>query len=521
MKIDRTKNAGRNIVYGIILKIYQIAVPFLMRTAMIYLMGAQYLGLNSLFGSVLQVLNLAELGVGSAMVYSMYRPIAEDDTDTICALMALYRKYYRIIGSVILIAGGVLTPFIPKLIKMDTVPEDVNVYVLYLLNLGATVISYWLFAYKNCLLSAFQRNDISSKITMISSTITYILQFSIIYFWRNFYAYTVIVLLVGIVNNLITAVVVNKMYPKFKAKGKLKLEYVKEINHRVRDLFTSKIGSVIYDSADTLVISAFLGMSVLAVFQNYYFILSSISGIIGIIFGACTAGIGNSLVVETKEKNYNDLKKFSFIICWISGFCSACLLCLYQPFMELWVGKELMLDISVVICFVVYFYIRQINSLLNLYKDAAGMWHEDRYRPFAAAITNLVLNLILVRFIDIYGIILSTVLAILVVGEPWLLINLFSSIFEKSQMRSYLWRISCYSVIVLVECGLCYWLCEMVSIQSLLITLFVRGMVCCLVPNIMNVVFFHRRDEYKEAIMLADRVTKGKLHRVLILLVRG
>ena len=125
-KINRIQNATRNIVFGIILKVYQILVPFLMRTAMIYFMGAQYLGLNSLFASVLQVLNLAELGVGSAMVYSMYKPIAEDDNTTICALMNLYRTYYRAIGMLIAVIGAILTPFIPKLISGD-VPQGINI----------------------------------------------------------------------------------------------------------------------------------------------------------------------------------------------------------------------------------------------------------------------------------------------------------------------------------------------------------------------------------------------------------
>ena len=169
MKIERTKNASRNILFGIILKIYQIAVPFLMRTAMIYFMGVQYLGLNSLFTSVLQVLNLAELGVGSAMVYSMYKPIAEDDTKKICALMKLYRLYYRVIGFVIGGVGLVLTPFVPKLISGD-VPSGLNIYILYLMNLAATVLSYWLFAYKNSLLQAHQRVDVVSKITLVTNT---------------------------------------------------------------------------------------------------------------------------------------------------------------------------------------------------------------------------------------------------------------------------------------------------------------------------------------------------------------
>ena len=163
MRIERTKNATRNIVFGVILRIYQIVVPFIMRTAMIYYLGVQYLGLNSLFASVLSVLTLAELGVGSAMVFSMYKPIAEDDTKTICALMQLYKVYYRIIGLIIAIIGLVITPFIPHLIHSD-LPEGLNIYVLYMLHLASTVLSYWLFAYKNCLLRAHQRNDITNNI---------------------------------------------------------------------------------------------------------------------------------------------------------------------------------------------------------------------------------------------------------------------------------------------------------------------------------------------------------------------
>lgn len=172
MRIERTKNATRNIIFGTIMKIYQIVIPFLMRTAMIYFMGVQYLGLNSLFTSILQVLNLAELGVGSAMIYSMYKPIAEDDDTAICALMKLYRLYYRVIGMVIAIIGCILTPFVPKLISGD-IPKGLNIYILYLLNLGATVLSYWLYAYKNSILQAHQRTDVVSKVTLVTSTIQY------------------------------------------------------------------------------------------------------------------------------------------------------------------------------------------------------------------------------------------------------------------------------------------------------------------------------------------------------------
>ena len=185
MKIERKKNAGRNMLFGAVLKIYQIAVPFFMRTAMIYFMGVQYLGLNSLFTSILQVLNLAELGVGSAMVYSMYKPIAEDDETTICALLKLYKIYYYWIGFIIGSIGLVLTPFIPKLIKCD-LPADLNVYLLYWMNLAVTVLSYWLFAYKNSLLQAHQRTDIQSKVALITNTIQYGLQILVLVFLKDY-----------------------------------------------------------------------------------------------------------------------------------------------------------------------------------------------------------------------------------------------------------------------------------------------------------------------------------------------
>ena len=305
MKIERTKNASRNIIFGSILKIYQIVVPFLMRTVMIYFMGVQYLGLNSLFTSILQVLNLTELGVGSAMVYSMYKPIADDDTRTICALIRLYRLYYRIIGSVIAVIGGILTPFIPYLVKSD-LPTELNIYVLYLFNLGATVLSYWLFAYKSALFHAHQRLDVTSKITLVTNTIQYAIQLIIVIFLKDYYLYVLAFLLTQALTNIVTAVAATKKYPEYEPRGKLTSQAVKEINQRIRDLFTSKIGAVIVNSADTVVISAFLGLTVLAVYQNYYYILTSIIGLVATIFSACTAGIGNSVIVETKEKNFNE-----------------------------------------------------------------------------------------------------------------------------------------------------------------------------------------------------------------------
>ena len=374
MKIERTKNATRNIIYGVFLKIYQLLGPFILRTIFIYTLGMEYLGLNSLFTSILSVLNLAELGVGSALVFSMYKPIAEDDTEKICALMNLYKLYYRIIGAVILIIGLILVPFIPKLIS-GSVPEDVNIYVLYLMNLGATVLSYWLFAYKTCLFGAHQRNDMIAKVTIVSSTLQYIIQAIFLISISNYYLYLTITLTTGIFNNLYAAYKCNKMYPKYKARGNLERTEVKEIHRKVRDLFTSKIGGAVVDSADTIVISSFLGLTTLAIYNNYFYIMSSIYGFIMIIFNACMAGVGNSLIVESEDKNYNDLKKFLYIVCWIASVCTCCLLGLYQPFMKMWVGEKSMLSFNLVICICIYFFVRNINTLqmLLVFPDPASV----------------------------------------------------------------------------------------------------------------------------------------------------
>lgn len=518
MKINRTQNAFRNIVFGGLLKVYQILVPFLMRTAMLYILGVEYLGLNSLFVSVIQVLNLAELGIGTAITYSMYKPIAEDDTKRICALLNLYKKYYRIIGAIIGVVGVALVPFIPKIISGE-IPQDLNIYILYLLNLAATVASYWLFAYKGSLLSAHQRNDVTSKIALVINSVQYILQIAVLVVLKSYYGYLIINILCQLVANIATSVIVDKNFPEYRPIGNLEKEEVKEINYKVRDLFTSKIGTIIVNSADTIVISSFLGLTVLAIYQNYFWVITSIIGFVTIIFNACTAGIGNSLLVETEEKNYNDLSQFTFIISWIAGFCVCCLLCLYQPFMEIWVGKELLLHFRMVICFCIYYFIYEINQLLNVYKDAAGIWHEDRFRPLITALANLGMNLIMVQFWGLYGILLSTVLSILIIGMPWLLHNLFTLLFSKEYLSKYLKQLLKYITTVFIACSITYWLCGFIKVSGWSLIIF-RGILCCIVPNAIFLCVYHKIPAFEKSLMILNRVTKGRI-RIIGILVKS
>lgn len=512
MKIERIKNTKRNIVFQGVLKIYQILIPFIMRTAVIYTLGAQYLGLNSLFYSILNVLNLAELGVGGAMVYSMYKPIAEDDHDTICALMKLYRFYYRLIGLVIAGVGLALIPFLPHLIK-GGVPGTLNLYVLYLLNLGTTVLSYWLFAYKNSLLSAHQRGDVASKIQFAVSTFQYATQFLILYLLKNYYGYLIAALAAQVVINLVTAYFVNKMYPVYKPVGKLEPNVIRSINHRIRDLFTSKVATVIMNSADSVVISAFIGLRDLAIYQNYFYILTAVTQMVRVLFSASMAGIGNSIITETKEKNLNDLKKFTFIIAWISILCTSCFLNLFQPFMELWVGKDLMLSYTAVILFGVYYYVCEINQLLNLFKDAAGIWRIDRLRPLVAAIVNIVLNLIMVQFWGIYGVLLSTIVAVLFVETPWVIHNLFTTVFEHSQVKAYSYKLLYYAFVAILVCAISYIACSFIT-GSAIIVLLIRGLICVIFTNVLLYLMLQRFSEFDDMIILIQRMTGLKLFKM-------
>ncbi len=507
MKIERTRNARRNMIFGTVLKIYQLAMPFMMRTIMIYFMGVQYLGLNSLFTSVLQVLNLAELGVGSAMIYSMYRPIAEDDEKRICALMGLYRLYYRVIGAVVLVLGLLLVPFIPKLIHGE-VPADINIYILYILNLLASVLSYWLFAYKNSIFEAHQRVDVVSKVTLFTDTIKYLVQILAMIYFHNYYFYVIGILFSQVLNNLAVAFAAEKIYPDYRPVGQLDRDEIRSINQRIKDLFTAKLGSVVVNSADTIVISAFLGLTVLAVYQNYFYIFTAVTGLINIVFNSVSAGIGNSIIVESENKIFEDFRTFNWMIAWITGFCCACFLCLYQPFMELWVGKDLMVEFPVVICLVIYFFVYQINRLLNVYKDAAGMWHEDRLRPLVTSCVNLGLNLLLVNYIGLYGIVLSTVLSMVFVGMPWIIHNLFSVVFHRNRRAVYIKILSLDSAVTLLVCALTYFLCCRITAQmsSLIAVILIRLIVCIVLSNALFLLFYSRLPESKNALRILKRM---------------
>ncbi|MDX8420050.1 oligosaccharide flippase family protein [Stecheria sp. CLA-KB-P133] len=507
MKIERKKNAARNVAFGIILRVYNMILPFIMRTVMIYTLGVEYLGLNSLFTSILQVLNLAELGVGSAMVFSMYKPIAEDDKDQINALIKLYRYYYRIIGAVVLVAGLVILPFIPKLISGD-VPADINVYVLYFLNLLATVFTYWLFAYRNSILNAYQRTDVISKITLITNTIQYGIQIAVLYLLKNYYLYVIAILATQILNNILTAIISKKMYPEYDPKGDLPKEEIRSINQRVKDVFTSKVGGTILNSADTIVISAFLGLRALAIYQNYYYIMSAVMAIFSIFFSSLTAGIGNSLITESKEKNYKDYRKVTLMTFIGMAICMSEMLSLYQPFMKIWVGEKLMLGFPMVVLFCVYFFCVEYVMLASAYKDAAGIWHEDRFRPLISGLANLAMNIAMVHFWGLYGIIISTILSSGLISAPWITHNLFSLIF-KGKFKNYLPKLIYETVMVILTMVISFIIGNFIPASNIALLL-VRAVVVLIVSSAVIFLMTYKMPEFQSLKQMARSFIKRR-----------
>lgn len=215
LRYSKTENSFRNMFWGIMNKILVMFWPFLIRYLMIRKIGIEYLGLSSLFSSILQMMSLAELGFGSAMVYAMYKPIAEGNVSEINALLGLYKRVYRWIGLIIFVIGISLIPFLPYLVN-GSYPENINIYILYLIYLLNTACSYWLFAYKSSLFTAYHRIDITSKITGIVNMLMYIMQCCALLFVQNYYMYTIAIPLATIVSNIITDFWARKMFPELK-----------------------------------------------------------------------------------------------------------------------------------------------------------------------------------------------------------------------------------------------------------------------------------------------------------------
>ena len=220
-----------------------------------------------------------------------------------------------------------------------------------------------------------------------------------------------------------------------------------------------------------------------AQYGNYYYIMNAVCGFILIFYSSMTAGIGNKLVTDSLEENYTLFKNLSFINTWLVGWCSICFLCLYEPFMKIWVGEDLQLGMLFVLLMVVYFFIYEIQRTVLTFKDAAGLWHKDKFRPYVSMLVNVVSNLILVQFIGIYGIVVSTILSFFI-SVPWANHVLFKYLFKKSSVINLL-RMAKGLLITVVAGTLTFGVC--CCCGEGVLGILARLGICFVLPNIIDI----------------------------------
>lgn len=517
MKLARSQNAVRNMRMGLISKIVNMLLPFLVRAVFIRTLGAEYLGVNGLFSSVLSVLSLAELGFGSAIVFNMYKAIAEDDEAAINALLYFYRKVYRCVGAIILGLGLLMIPILPHLTK-GSYPGDINPTVVYLVFLLNTVLSYFLFAYLGSLMSAFQRNDVSSRIGMVVNIGMNLAQIALLVTVRNYYAYLAIMPLFTILSNIRTAVVAKRMFPQYRPFGRLNAAVTGSIKEKVGGLAISKVCQVSRNAFDSIFVSIFLGLTKIAIYNNYYMIMSSITGFFGILTSAMIAGAGNSVAMETQEKNHRDMMRINFVYMWISGWCTICLLCLYQQFMGIWAGKDLLLPMSSVVLFCLYFYTLKLGDVRSIYVDAAGIWWQLRFRALAEAFMNIALNWILGKAFGINGIIAATLISLFLINYCYGSQLIYRHYFTQFRVRQYFTFHAKVTAVTAAVCAVTYLACRFLPMT--LPFFFVRGIICVLLPNILYFVIYRRTSMYREAMpWMLERVgiqKSSRLYRALV-----
>ena len=498
MKLERTKNSLRNLVWGMINKIVGILLPFFVRTVFIKYLGANYLGMNSLFTSILTVLNLAELGLSNAIVYNMYKPIADGETDEVCALLNFYKKAYRGIGIFVGLIGILLIPFLEYFVN-GSYPAGINIVIVYCVYLANTVSSYFLFAYKNCILTAYQREDIISKINLCLKTLMYLLQIIFLIYYKSYYLYIFISFLNTVLTNIVVAYYSSKYYPEYKAKGIISDNKIAIIKKNVRGLFIGKLCIISRNSLDNIFLSMFLGLKIVTIYSNYFYIMNAVSSILILIMTSISAGIGNSVATESVEKNFDDFSRFVFMYQWLSGVCTVCLFCLFQPFMKLWMGESLMFPMIDVILICFYFYCLTMGDVKSQFTSALGLFWENRFCVLLEATSNLILNFLLVSFFGVHGIIIATIISIFAFNFLLGSMVLYKYYFNQYNLKEYYMNHLFYLIVAFIASLISFAVCKVVVMEGLF-GLLIKGLICLVISNLVYFVFFRKTKIFQASI---------------------
>lgn len=421
----RTQKSVRNISANILNQILTILFTFISRSVFIYVLGVEYLGINGLFTDVLSLLSMVDLGFNTAMVYSYYKPLANNDYKKMAALTCFYKKVYGIIAGTITVVGILIIPVLPYIVNTVTEVEHLTVY--YLLSLGGVIVSY-LCVYRTSILTADQKNYVLVRIRMVVDFIKTVLQVLLLLWFKNYILYLIINVLCGLFNNIYASYVAKKKYPFITQREMLDSSERKEIFDNIKSVFLYKVSSVLLNATDNIIISTLLGTIVVGYYSNYLMLQTKIGGIIAVIFTSFTASIGNLIVTEKEEKRYEIFKceqVFSFILC---GVVIPCFAGLANDFVNVWLGKEYMLAKPVVYIISLNLFLSCVLQPLWSYREATGMYVRTKWVMVCCALVNLVLSVLWGWYIGLAGILLAPAVARIVTYvwyEPKLLFEIY------------------------------------------------------------------------------------------------
>lgn len=499
----RIENSIRNITTSLVGQFINIALNFITRSIFIKILGTEYLGINGLLTNIISILTLAEMGIGSAIVYSLYKPIAEKDNYKIKGLMNFYNSAYKLIAIVILLLGIGIIPGIPYIVKSNI--EHAKIIIIYGLFLINAVSSY-VYAYKKSIIIADQKDYILSIYRNIFKIILNIGQVTILIISKDYIMFLLMQISITLVENIVVAKKSNRMYPLLLEKDNIKLEVGerKEIIKNVKALLYHKIGGVIVNSTDNILISTFVGVRYVGIYSNYSLITGALNLIIGPAFSALTASIGNLNALETKEKSYKTYKLLLFINFWIAGFCSICLLILFNPFISVWIGEEYLFNNYIVLAIVINFYMLTIRRATLVYKDSFGLFWNDRYKPLIESVINVTISVTLAPKFGILGVFIGTFISTLLAPfwiEPYVL---YKYGFELS-IKDFFKLFIKYTAVILIAAIVTIFSCSFIRGFSWM-KLILKIMLCLIIPNIIFTMFFYRQSEFNDIIVIIRKI---------------
>lgn len=490
----RTKNSIKNTIVSFSSNLLTIVIGLIAQGIFIKILGSEYLGINGLFSNIISMLGIVELGVGSAIIYHLYKPIVEEDIKKVKALMNFYKKCYTIIALIILTIGLMITPYLNLFIEEVTI--DINISLVYILFIIEIVCSY-LLSYKRSIINANQKNYLVNFIHIGYLVILNILEIIILALTKNYYLYLGIKIVMRILENVGVTLLANKLYPYLKNNNeKLDEKTKKDIFQKVKALFFHKVGGFIVLGTDNIIISKFIGIIEVGLYSNYYMIIDAIEKLFGQVIRVITPSVGNMLVKESAEKSFEIFKRVRFLNFWIATFSGISLLVVMNSFITVWIGSKYLLATCVLIVLVLNYYAKSMRSCHMIFKEAAGIYYEDRYIPLLESVLNIVASLILLKYFGLAGIFMGTIissLALYCISYPK---YVYKKLFNRSYLN-YTKETLGYLSIFLVLAVITYKISRLIVINNAFLSLIINCLIAVVIPNLVLLIIFWHTDNFK------------------------